>query len=113
MQIDNTVNILNKLEETKHNSPIIIITKGDFSKFPDREFNLDLHFAFSTFGTDSYLDGGTWNKFYNNLKITKKRKYQYKYSIEFRPIIYNITYYIQYKRFPRNIKQSNKNCTRI
>ena len=59
-------------------------------KFPDIKFDLDLHVAFSTFGIDSELDGNTMERFINNLKETKNRKNNYKYSIEFRPIIYNI-----------------------
>ena len=90
LQIDNTINYLKRLEKAKHKGPVVIITKGDFSKFPDVEFNLDLHIAFSTFGVDSPLDGNTMERFENNLKETKKRKNNYKYSIEYRPIIYNI-----------------------
>ena len=90
LQIDNTINYLKKLEGVKHKGPVIIITKGDFRKFPDISFNLDLHIAFSTFGVDSPLDGNTMERFENNLKETKKRKNNYKYSIEYRPIIYNV-----------------------
>ena len=90
LQIDNTVNYLKKLEHIKHKGPVIIITKGDFSKFPDIPFNLDLHIAFSTFGVDSQLDGNTMERFENNLKEINKRKNNYKYSIEYRPIIYNV-----------------------
>lgn len=90
LQIDNTINYLKKLEHIKHKGPVIIITKGDFSKFPDIPFNLDLHIAFSTFGVDSPLDGNTMERFENNLKEIDKRKNNYKYSIEYRPIIYNV-----------------------
>lgn len=90
LQIDNTVSYLRKLEESKHKGPVIIITKGDYSKFPDEKFDLDLHIAFSTFGVDSPLDGNTMERFENNLKETKKRVNNYKYSIEYRPIIYNV-----------------------
>ncbi len=90
LQIDNTVSLLHELERVHHKGPVIIITKGDFSKFPDIPFDLDLHIAFSTFGVDSYLDGNNLKRFTSNLEITKKRKYNYKYSIEFRPIIYNV-----------------------
>ena len=90
LQIENTVNYLKMLEKVKHKGPVIIITKGDFKKFPDIKFDLDLHVAFSTFGIDSELDGNTMERFINNLKETKNRKNNYKYSIEFRPIIYNI-----------------------
>lgn len=90
LQIGNTINYLRRLESVKHKGPIIIITKGDFSKFPDEKFDLDLHVAFSTFGVDSSLDGNTMERFENNLKQTRLRKNNYKYSIEYRPIIYNI-----------------------
>lgn len=90
LQIDNTVNYLKKLESVKHKGPVIIITKGDYTKFPDIEFDLNLHIAFSTFGIDSCLDGNTMERFENNLKQIQKRKNNYKYSIEYRPIIYNV-----------------------
>ena len=90
LQTENTIKLLEKLEKVKHSGPVIIITKGDFSKFPDRSFDLDLHIAFSTFGKNSKFDGSNIKMFKNNLKQIKKRKYNYKYSIEFRPICYNI-----------------------
>lgn len=90
LQIDNTINYLKRLEAIKHKGPVIIITKGDFKKFPDVSFDLDLHIAFSTFGVNSPLDGSTIKRFENNLKEIKKRKNNYKYSIEYRPIIYNV-----------------------
>lgn len=90
LQIDNTINYLKKLEQVKHKGPVIIITKGDFSKFPDVAFDLDLHIAFSTFGVDSKIDGSTMERFENNLEQINKRKNNYKYSIEYRPIIYNV-----------------------
>lgn len=74
LQIDNTVNYLRKLEEAEHKGPVIIVTKGDFSKFPDERFNLDLHIAFSTFGVNSYLDGSSMERFENNLKQIELRK---------------------------------------
>ena len=90
LQIDNTINLLEKLENLKHKGPVIIITKGDFSKFPDRKFNLDLHVAFSTFGQDSRYDGSNIKIFEKNLSQIDRRKNNYLYSIEFRPICYNI-----------------------
>lgn len=90
LQIDSTLNYLHKLEEIGHKGIVTIITKGDFSKFPDIPFNLDLHIAFSTFGKNHEYDGGSWERFVNNLNQIKKRKYNYKYSIEFRPICYGI-----------------------
>ncbi len=90
LQIDNTIKLLHDLENAKHKGPVIIVTKGDYSKFPDIKFDLDLHIAFSCFGVNSYLDGNTMERFENNLKEIKRRKNNYKYSIEFRPIIYNV-----------------------
>lgn len=90
IQMDNTIKYLHKLEKSGHTGPVVIITKGDFSKFPDIPFNLNLHVAFSTFGKNHRLDGNTMERFTNNLAQMEKRKNNYKYSIEFRPIIYNI-----------------------
>jgi hypothetical protein len=81
---------LRDLETTEHKGAVVIITKGDFNKFPDLNFNLDLHFGFSTFGKDHEYDGGKWSTFISNLNSIKNRKHQYKYSIEFRPICYGI-----------------------
>jgi len=88
LQIDSTISYLKRLEEVKHRGPVVIITKGSFSKFPDMEFDLDLHFAFSTFGINSKYDGGNLKNFENNLKLISKTKY--KYSIEYRPVIKDI-----------------------
>lgn len=89
IQIDETLDILERLEKYNHTGPVIIITKGDLTKFPkDRKFNLDIHFGISTFGVDSKFDGGSMKRFLNNLDYAKELGY--KYSIEFRPIIKNI-----------------------
>lgn len=89
LQIDNTLSILEKLENTRHDGPVIIITKGDLTNFPkERKFNLDLHFGISTFGVDSKFDGGNMERFERNLNYAKELGY--KYSIEFRPIIRDI-----------------------
>lgn len=90
LQIDNTVSYLRRLEKAGHTGIVVIITKGDFTKFPDVPFNLDLHIAFSTFGKNHPYDGGSWEQFLKNLKQIHTRKYNYKYSIEFRPICYGI-----------------------
>lgn len=90
LQINNTISYLKKLESINYLGPVVIITKGDFSKFPDIPFNLDLHIAFSIFGTDSKLDGGKIERVKSNLEIIKKRKYNYKYSLEYRPICYQV-----------------------
>ena len=92
LQIKNTIKYLIQLEKTGHKGPIIIITKGDFSKFPDIEFDLDLHFAFSTFGIQNNvkenecgLDGRSFNNFINNLHFAHNRKsfYQKGYGVSF------------------------------
>lgn len=89
IQINNTLSYLERLEKEKHEGPVIIITKGDLTRFPkDRKFNLDLHFGLSTFGIDSQYDGGTMERFIKNLNYAKELGY--KYSIEFRPIIKDI-----------------------
>ena len=90
LQLDDTIRYLEELEKSNHKGIVTIITKGDFSKFPDRKFDLDLHIAFSTFGVNSYLDGSSMQRFENNLSQIEKRKHNYKYSIEYRPIIYNV-----------------------
>lgn len=91
LQISNTVRYLRRLENANHEGPVIVITKGDFNKFPDQKFNLDLHFAFSAFGIEeSSYNGKSFNHFLNNLDIAHNRNNQYKYSIEFRPIIYGV-----------------------
>lgn len=90
LQIESTKNYLKRLEAAKHKAPVIIITKGDISEFDLLNFkcDLDLHFAFSTFGIDSQFDGGSLECFENNLKIASKSAY--KYSIEFRPVIKDV-----------------------
>ena len=90
LQIDDTVELLHRLEKAHHRGPVIIVTKGDFSQFPDVAFDLDLHVAFSTFGVDSPFDGTTLAQFEKNLEQSRLRKNNYHYSIEFRPICYNI-----------------------
>lgn len=90
LQVNNTVEILKKLERAGHKGPVIIVTKGEFALFPDIPFNLDLHIAFSTFGIDSVYDGCTMERFERNLRQIRLRKNNYRYSIEFRPICYNI-----------------------
>lgn len=90
LQIDNTIKLLRDLERSKHKGPVIIVTKGEFSKFPDVHFDLDLHIAFSTFGVDSPLDGNTMARFKRNLENTRHRENKYKYSIEYRPICYGV-----------------------
>ena len=89
IQIHHTIKLLEKLEKSGHTGPVVIITKGDFTAFPNIDFNLDLHFAFSMFGKDSPLNGGSVSRALTNLDDAKRRG-RYKYSIEFRPIIYKV-----------------------
>lgn len=95
LQIDSTVKILRKLERVKHKGPVIIITKGDFRKFPKIDFDLNLHFAFSTLGKEDYDSkyekGSLWPTFISNLIESTKRP-EFKYSIEWRPIIYGFNH---------------------
>lgn len=85
LQIGSTVNFLQSLEKDKHQGPVVIITKGDFTKFPSQKFNLNLHFAFSTFGVDNNIDGGSRLQFVKNLEKAKSDNRLF--SIEFRPIV--------------------------
>lgn len=90
LQIENTVNLLHRLEKAGHKGPVLITTKGDYSKFPDIPFDLDLYISFSAFGKTCKYDGGTMERFKLNLEQLQKRKYNYKHFIEFRPICYGI-----------------------
>lgn len=89
LQIDKTLEIIGSLDEATHQGLVIIITKGDFKKFPKIDSDLDLHFAFSTFGKNHELDGGTLERFVSNLEEANRRR-KWRYSIEFRPIIYGV-----------------------
>lgn len=89
LQRDKTLEIIESLDEAEHQGPVIIITKGDFKRFPKIDSNLDLHFAFSTFGKNHELDGGTVERFASNLEEASNRG-NWRYSIEFRPIIYRV-----------------------
>lgn len=89
LQMDKTLEIIESLDEAKHLGPVIIITKGDFRKFPNINTDLDLHFAFSTFGKNHPMDGGSTDRFLTNLDEAATRG-KWRYSIEFRPIIYNV-----------------------
>lgn len=89
LQLDKTIELLDRLEEAKHKGPVLIVTKGDLTKFPkDKKYSIDLHFGLSTFGVDSKYDGGSMERFERNLSYA--RELGYKYSIEFRPIIKDI-----------------------
>ena len=91
LQIDETVSILDRLNEAKHKGNVILITKGNMGSFPEDIWmwdKLNIHFGISTFGIDSKYDGSNKIRFENNLKICKENGFSY--SIEFRPIIKNI-----------------------
>lgn len=89
LQVDKTLEIIESLDGAKHQGPVIVITKGDFRKFPRINSDLDLHFAFSTFGKNHELDGGSMTTFVSNMEEAASRR-RWRYSIEFRPIIYGI-----------------------
>lgn len=86
LQIGCTADILNMLEDNNHRGKVVMITKGDFSKFPYKQRNLDLHVGFSTFGIDNEMDGGSLKQFEENLKTSLKYG-GIKFHIEYRPII--------------------------
>lgn len=88
LQIENTINILKKLENIEYKGIVMLITKGDLNKFPNTKFNLDLHFGLSTFGCNSKYDGSSTEILKNNLN--KISKLGYKFNIEYRPIINGI-----------------------
>lgn len=91
LQIENTYQILKRLEAVEHSGPVIIITKGDISKllkYP--EVKLNVHIGLSTFGCDSKYDGGSISRFIKNLETLKNSNSSYHYHIEFRPIIRDI-----------------------
>lgn len=90
LQVDNTVALLKKLESVGHKGPVLITTKGDYSKFPDIPFDLDLYISFSAFGKTCKYDGGSMERFQSNLQQLEKRKNNYKHFIEFRPICFGI-----------------------
>jgi len=90
IQIDHTLALLCKLNDAHHAGPVVIITKGDYVEYPKyTDFNLDLHFAFSTFGVDSPLDGGSMRQFESNLDLATSIG-KHRCSIEFRPIVCGI-----------------------
>jgi len=86
LQVGYTRWLLRRLEADEHAGPVVVIMKGDFRLFPAEVFDLDLHFAFSTFGVDHQLDGGSRAIFTSNL-AEASRRCLYRYSIEYRPIV--------------------------
>ena len=90
LQVNETIQILDRLEKVEHRGPVIIITKGDMNVFKNvwHKYKLDIHFGISTFGLNSKFDGANIERFERNLNICKEMGVNY--SIEFRPIIKNI-----------------------
>jgi len=86
IQIESTLKILEGLEQRNHKGPVLIVTKGDLTKFPKREFKLDLHIAFSTFGLTHEYDKNSYNNLISNLEYFNKMGFKYRKSLEFRPI---------------------------
>ena len=88
LQQENTIKILKELEEKEYKGIVTIVTKGNLSWFPKTKFNLDLHFGLSCFGKDSPYNGTPLSIFEKNLDVCSELGYNY--SIEYRPLIYNI-----------------------
>ena len=92
LQVPKTCEILTNLNKRKHQGPVIIITKGDLNRFSKDFINnldLDLHFAFSTFGVKHDYDNFSHQRMIENLKLMKNFPFV-RSSIEFRPICYNV-----------------------
>jgi hypothetical protein len=92
LQIPNTYKLLSDLNKRKHKGPVVIITKGDLNKLSKAfigDLDLDLHFAFSTFGVKHAYDNFSHMRMIENMKIMKNFPF-IKSSIEFRPICYGI-----------------------
>jgi hypothetical protein len=87
---DSTIQYLKLLEASGHTAPVLLITKGRLNTFKLPPLNLNLHFAFSTFGMKHPYDMYSHERLVENIKIFEKRGYPYKKSIEFRPICYGI-----------------------
>lgn len=85
LQVERTEQLLGLLEKNNHKGVVFIATKGNYQIFNKREYDLDLHIAFSTFGIDSPLDGGSMQQFKSNLVSSLTDTYSH--SIEYRPII--------------------------
>lgn len=77
LQWENTIQILKRLEQNKHEGLIVIITKGKLEEIPPMALNLHVGI---TYGPDSISQQ---NIEYN---LDKASKSWYKSSIEFRPI---------------------------
>jgi hypothetical protein len=109
LQIGNTYSLLKRLNEKKHEGPVIIITKGDLKKVSKNfidNLNLDLHFAFSTFGTKHDYDNFSHDRMIENIKVMKNFPFL-KFSIEFRPICFGVN---DSKEIIENIFKIAKEC---
>lgn len=104
LQVENTIEILKNLKQNEHTGKIIIITKGNFNLFPIKNWGLDLHVGFSTFGINNELDGGSLKQFQENLKNSIKHK-NINFHIEFRPIIKDINDNIKDINFIMNLAE--------
>jgi len=92
-QVDKTIAHLEKLAEAKHKGPVLIITKGDLMTFDmPADLDLDLHFAFSTFGIYHNYDKISHDRMIRNLRTFHDKGFdnRYRFSIEFRPVCYGI-----------------------
>jgi hypothetical protein len=89
LQVEHTRWMFRELETIDHRGPVVVIMKGYFRRFPREYYDLNLHFAFSTFGIDHPVDGGSRATFEANLSEAHRRK-THKHSIEFRPIVYGV-----------------------
>lgn len=77
LQWENTLKILKRLEDRRHEGIVMIVTKGKLPKIP--KMNLKLHIGIS-YGPDELSQ--------SNLEYNLKEAYNswYRYSIEYRPI---------------------------
>lgn len=94
LYIESTLEYLERLEDASHKGPVVIITKGDLSVLESklRQYNLNIFICLSVFGNDKYDAQGSITNLSKNLEICQNitKKFGYKYSIEYRPIINGI-----------------------
>ena len=81
LQLDNTINFLENLNDDNHNGIVALITKGKLVNLP--KFDINLHIGI-TIGPDKISQ----DNFEYNLDLASKSGY--KFSIEYRPICKNI-----------------------
>ena len=94
LYIESTLEYLERLQNARHRGPIVIISKGDLSVLDDklRQYDLNIFICLSVFGNDKYDAQGSITNLSKNLEICQNitKKFGYKYSIEYRPIINGI-----------------------